>query len=255
MASDHVIVNRATWDEDAPNWVERGRLAWSADEPTWGRGNPESELHLLDGIAGLDAVELGCGTGYISAWLARAGARPVGLDNSSAQLATARMFQEEFSVRFPLVHADAEHPPFADVSFDFAISEYGAATFCDPYLWIPEASRMLRVGGRLVFVDGSSLVMLCYPPDDAEAPADTRLHRDYFGMHRVEWTFADGSTEVEFRLGHGDMIRLLRSRGFEIEDLIELQAPATAARLESHIPFEWARRWPSAEVWKARKVR
>jgi 2-polyprenyl-3-methyl-5-hydroxy-6-metoxy-1,4-benzoquinol methylase len=33
---------------------------------------------------------VGCGTGYVSAWLARLGARPVGLDNSAAQLATAR---------------------------------------------------------------------------------------------------------------------------------------------------------------------
>jgi hypothetical protein len=63
MPTGHVLVNRASWDADAPNWVERGREAW-AGEPTWGIwGNPESELHLLDDVDGLDAVELGCGTG------------------------------------------------------------------------------------------------------------------------------------------------------------------------------------------------
>ena len=59
-----------------------------------------------------------------------------------------------------------------------------------------------------------------------------------------------GSTD----LGYGDMIRLLRSSGFEIEDLVEIQAPEDAEQSEPHIPVEWARRWPSQEVWKARKV-
>jgi len=32
------------------------------------------------------------------------------------------------------------------------ISEYGASIWCDPYRWIPEASRLLRPGGDLVFL-------------------------------------------------------------------------------------------------------
>jgi len=132
MSDDHVLVNRASWDEDAPNWVERGREAWAQPEPVWGRGNPESELSVLPDVSALDAVELGCGTAHFSAWLTRCGARVVGLDNSSNQLATAPRFQAEFDLRFPLVHADAELAPFADESFDFAISQYGAALWCDP---------------------------------------------------------------------------------------------------------------------------
>lgn len=141
MTDDHILVNRASWDEDAPNWVERGRETWTRKEPVWGRGNTESELHLLSDVTRLDAVELGCGTAYVSAWLTHRGARVIALDNSSNQLMMARMFQEEFGLRFPLVHGDAEHPPFADESFDFAISQYGASIWCDPYRWIPEASR------------------------------------------------------------------------------------------------------------------
>ena len=256
MSEDYVVVNRDTWDEDAPNWVERGREAWAQQEPAWGRGNPESELRLLPDVAGLDAIELGCGTAYVSAWLMRRGARMVGLDNSSNQLATARRFQAEFDLRFPLVHADAQRAPFADESFDFAISQYGAAIWCDPYKWVPEASRILRPGARLVFETGSPLVMCCFPSDDDEAPADTRLHRDYFGMHRFDWRTPDGTVDaIEFRLGHGEMIRLLISCGFEIEDLIEIQAPADGGRDDPYIPLEWARRWPSAEAWRVRKRR
>lgn len=255
MFGDHVVVNRASWDEDAPNWVDRGRRAWeSFEDPSWGWYR-ESEMRFLPDVAGLDAVELGCGTAYIASWLRRRGANAVGLDNSSQQLATARAFQQEFGVRFPLVHADAERAPFADASFDLAISEYGAAIWCDPYRWIPEAARILRPGGRLLFFVGGTLLMLCYPTDDDEAPAETTLHRPYFGMHRFEWHAPDGHVDaIEFHLGYGEMIRLLRSSGFEVEDLIEIQAPEGAEQSEPHIPVDWARRWPSEEVWKARKV-
>ena len=72
--------------------------------PTWGIwGVPESSLHVLPEVAGRDTIELGCGTGYVSSWLARRGARPVGLDLSPAQLATARAFQREFRRFFPLI--------------------------------------------------------------------------------------------------------------------------------------------------------
>jgi SAM-dependent methyltransferase len=244
MSDDHVLVNRASWDVDAPNWVERGRAAWASEEPIWGRGSHESELGLLSDVAGLVAIELGCGTAYISAWMMRRGARVVALDNSSRQLATARVFQREFDLSFPLVHADAEHPPFADQSFDFAISQYGAAIWCDPYVWIPEASRILRPGGRLVFERTTPLVMLCFPADDDAAPADSTLHRDFFGMHRFEWHDEDGAVDaIEFNLGHGDTIRLLRSSGFEVEELFELQAPAQGDEWSEDVPHEWARRW------------
>ena len=103
MPDDHVAINRTNWNADAPNWVERGRRSWSADEPFWGTwGSPESEVGLLPDVDGLDAVELGCGTAYVSAWLARKGARAVAMDVSEEQLATARTFQEEFDLHFPL---------------------------------------------------------------------------------------------------------------------------------------------------------
>src|SRR5438093_906544 len=195
MPDDHVVLNRTCWDEDASNWVERAREAWALEEPFWGRGTPESELQLLPDVAGLDAIDLGCGTAYISSWLMRRGARVVGLDNSSKQLATARMLQEEFDLRFPLLQANAERLPFVDTCFDFATSQFGAALWCDPYVWIPEASRILRSGGRLLFETLTPLVMMCFPTDDESAPADSTLHRDFFGMHRFEWHDDGGAVD------------------------------------------------------------
>ncbi len=248
---DHVLANRVSWDADADHWVERGRVAWAADDITWGIWNvPESELGLLPDVHDLDVVELGCGTGYVSSWLSRRGARPVGLDNSGRQLATALEFQAEFGVRFPLIQGDAERAPLRDGSFDLAISEYGAAIWCDPYRWIPEAARILRPAGHLVFLGRSYLAMLTSPDEDL--PASEQLQRDHFGMHRFEWPDAEGA--VEFAITHGDMIRLLRDAGFEVVDLVEVRASEDAETPADPLATaEWSRRWPIEEVWKARR--
>jgi 2-polyprenyl-3-methyl-5-hydroxy-6-metoxy-1,4-benzoquinol methylase len=54
---------------------------WAAAEPSWGIWKiAEAQASVLPpDLKGLDSIELGCGTGYVSAWLARRGARPVGL--------------------------------------------------------------------------------------------------------------------------------------------------------------------------------
>ena len=248
---EHVHRNRSAWDRWAPDYAAAGRRNWAAAEPSWGIwGVPEAQVGVLPaGLAGLDTVELGCGTGYVSAWLARRGARPVGLDISPAQLATARELQQRFGLRFPLLHASAEQAPLADAAFDLAISEYGASIWCDPYLWIPEAARLLRPGGRLIFLVNSVQLMLSIPDED-DLPATEQLLRPYFGMHRFEWP---DDESVEFHLGHGDMIRLLRRCGFEVEDLIELRPGPDATTRHTLASLEWARQWPCEEVWKARE--
>jgi SAM-dependent methyltransferase len=247
----HVRRNREYWKGLAADYEQPGRRHWAEDEPSWGIwGVPESELHLFPAeVAGRDTVELGCGTGYVSAWLARRGARPVGVDVSDAQLASARRFQREFGLEFPLLLASAEQVPLADASFDLVISEYGASIWCDPYRWVPEAARLLRPGGRLVFLVNGVLLMLCTPDED-DVPAGERLLRPYFGMHRFEWP---DDPSVEFHLGHGEMLGLLRASGLEVEELLEVRPPEGATSRHRLATLEWARRWPCEEVWKARK--
>ena len=248
---EHVARNRAYWNDRAAEYVAEGRRNWGSAEPIWGIfGVPEAEVGLLPReLEGRDAIELGCGTGYVSAWLARRGARPVGIDNSEAQLAGARAFQQEFGIDFPLLHGNAEEVPYPDESFDIAISEYGASIWCDPYLWIPEAARLLRPGGELVFLVNSVLSILC-GHDDGDVPAGEELLRPLFGMHRVEW--AD-EPSVEFHLPQGKMIELLRDCDLTVEQLIEIRPPADATTRFGHIALEWARRFPCEEVWRARK--
>ncbi|MBA2463238.1 MAG: class I SAM-dependent methyltransferase [Actinobacteria bacterium] len=243
--------NRELWTRSNAEFTDASaRGAWAKEEIELGVfGVAERGLGVLGDVAGLDVVELGCGTAYFAAWLARRGARVVGVDPTPAQLDTARRMQAEFELEFPLVEAGGEAVPLRDDSFDLVLSEHGAATWCDPALWIPEAARLLRSGGRLVFLHTTPLAMICFPDD---GPLTTNLQRPYFGMHRFEWE-ADGG--VEFQLTHGDWIDILRRNHFEIERLVELRAPdeATAHPFYSDFDPEWVRRWPAEEIWTARK--
>ena len=250
-APDYVARNRELWTTSNAEYTGASAAsAWAKEEFRWGVfGVPEREVDVLGDLAGLDVVELGCGTAYFSAWLARQGARPVGVDVTPAQLETARALQQETGIEFPLIEANAEEVPLSDASFDLAVSEFGASIWCDSYRWIPEAHRLLRPGGRLVFLRSHPLVILC-AVEEPDSTSET-LQRPQRGMHRIEWS--DGG--VEFHLPHGEMLRLLRDTGFEVEDLIELYAPdgAETHPYYSYVTAEWARQWPSEEIWAARK--
>ncbi len=254
LTTGHVGANRSHWDESAPDWLERGRRSW-ASAPHWGEMMvQESDLvaagaGVLPELQGRDVVEFGCGTGYVSSWCLAAGASvAVGLDNSGAQLRSARLLQGEFDRPFPLIHGNAEQVPFRDDSFDVVINEYGAAIWCDPYHWIPEAARVLRSGGDLVFLASTPLLMTC-APDFEWGQTSEQLLRPMRDMHEMRWPDFDG---VEFHVPHGDMIRLLRRCGFEVMDLIELYPPPGAPERFSFYDRDWAERYPAEEVWVAR---
>ena len=250
--SDDAKRNREDWTQaNAAHTDARASETWAAEAITWGVfGVPESSLDSLGDVHGLDVVELGCGTAYVSAWLARRGARPVGVDVTPAQLATARRCQAEFGIDFPLVEASAEDVPLPSASFDLAVSEYGASIWCDPHRWIPEAYRLLRPGGRLWFLRNSTLALLCAPDDDGK-PTD-RLRRPQRGLGRLEWP---GELGVEWQLPHGELFRLLRRTGFDVLDLVEIYAPDDAVDHAYYVGFsaEWARVWPAEEIWVAKK--
>ena len=252
---EHVAANRAYWDETAGQWVGRGERGWAAPQPDWGIwGIPESQLQMLpDDMAGLDAIELGCGTAYVASWMVRRGARVVGIDNSEHQLETARRLARDHGVELTLLHGNAEAVPYEDASFDFAISEYGAAIWCDPYLWIPEAHRLLRPGGSLVFLGSTPLTAICSPLDGS-IPCTERLERDYFSIHRLDWRDAvDEPGGIECNLPLSGWFRLFRETGFEAVDYIEIQAPEPGPQVNFSVTADWAHRFPSEHVWKLRK--
>ena len=88
----------------------------------------------------------------------------------------------------------------------------------------------------------------------APAAGDEGYLKEHWPQARTLVWARPGETGTEFHLAHGDWIRLLRATGFEVEDLIELQAPADAMThgYYDFVSAEWARRWPAEEMWVAR---
>src|SRR3954470_5642052 len=249
---DSVARNVADWTQANADYTDaQAAEAWASEEIRWGVfGVPESELSVLGDVAGLDVVELGCGTAYFSAWLAKRGARPVGVDPTPAQLETARRMQRETGIEFPLVEAAAESVPLPDSSFDLALSEYGASLWAVPERWLPEAARLLRPGGRLLFLTNTPLAVMCSPADGSHTTEV--LHRPQFGgLGRTTWEGEDG---VEFHLPHGEMLDVLVGAGFWVERLVELRPREDAETRFDWITLDWARSWPSEEIWVARRA-
>ncbi len=136
-----------------------------------------------------------------------------------------------------------------DGSFDVVLADWGAPTFADPFLFVPEVARVLRPAACSRSAArprsrGSRSTSL--PTRWAET-----LQRDYFGMHR--WDDPEGS--VEFNLPTGEWIRLFGANGLVVEDLIEVQPPEGAASTyRDEAATAWARRWPMEQIWKVRKA-
>jgi SAM-dependent methyltransferase len=244
-----VATNRALWAVMNERFTDAAaEVMWARPDVVWGLfAVPERELGVLGDVRDLDVTEVACGTAYFSAWLARGGARVVALDLSGEQLATAHRLQRHRGPTFPLVHADAEQIPLASGRMDLVVSEHGAAAWCDPERWLPEAARVLRPGGRLVFLTNSHLSALCVPAE--EGVAEERLLRGQRESYRVRWPGGG----VEFHPSHGDWIRLLRMHGFVVDAMHEIYAPPDG---DDHAFYEivssaWATRWPAEELWVA----
>lgn len=254
MSGEHVDVNKAFWDGMAEHWARLGERLWSLNTPEWGNMNlSDRTVSLLPkDMTGMDAVELGCGTGYVSGWMARRGASVTAIDVSPRQLATARRLAKKHGARITFLEGNAEVTGLPDAAFDFAVSEYGAAIWCDPDLWLREAYRILRPGGQLSFLGNHPLCIITTPANGAAS--DYTLHRPYRDMNRLDWT----QVEIDpggmcFNRSFESWIRLFNDIGFRITDYRELYARDTEDRNLGHVTAEWAKTYPSEQVWWLKK--
>lgn len=254
MQRDYLSTNREIWNADAANWIDFARRQWRLETPVWGTwANPDAGLALLPAdMTDMDAIELGCGTGYVSGWMARRGARVTGVDISSEQLFTARSMAAENRAEITFIETNAEATGLPDAAFDFAISEYGASIWCPPDKWLREAWRLLRPGGRLVFLGNHPLSLICSPHDGA--PCERVLHRPYRDMWGADWTEVEYEpTGVCFNLTISAWMDLFSEIGFEIARYQELYAPEDATGTRGAVPAGWAKEYPVEQIWHLRK--
>ena len=234
--------NRTAWNSWSDDYQRQHGPQLNERPRAWGGfAIPEDQVHALGDLSGKRVLELGCGGGQWSMFLARDGVDVTGLDLSEVQLATARELTGALGV--PLVQAAAEAAPFAAASFDVVFCDHGATTWADPYLTVPEASRLLRPGGRFVFNAATPWLSVCWD-DELGAPGDRLVH-DYFGLHAE--SDEDGSTT--YGLPYGEWIRLFRRNDLVVEDLVELRPPADAETTYTFLTKDWARRWPGEQIW------
>jgi hypothetical protein len=146
-----------------------------------------------------------CGTAYFSALARERGARPVGVDLDPGAARDRAADASRDGLEFPLIEANAEDVPLPDASFDLASPSTAPRSGAIPYKWIPEAARLLRPGGELLFLRNSTISMLCA---DLDGWHET-LQRPQRGLHRLDW---EDDNTTEFQLGHGDCSGAARVR-------------------------------------------
>jgi SAM-dependent methyltransferase len=253
MTRDDVRANLASWEADSADYQRRhdAQLSAGLDDLAWGTwAIPEDAVHALGDVDGADALELGCGAAQFGIRVARRGAAVIGLDFSANQLMAASPHIAEAGVRFPLVRGNAEELPFADRSFDLVFCDHGAVGFTDPRITVPEVARVLRPGGRLVCNMATPFIWVTWPMVDG--PPGRELVRSYYDSTRMQWEETDPS--AEFQLTYGGWIRLFRSNGLVVDDLIELRPdPDADSSFQEYATLEWARDFPAEHIWKVRK--
>lgn len=244
---DSIPANRRLWNRISSGYQQAHDPRIGAAPRLWGMYSlPDAQLHALGDVTGKHVLELGCGAGQWARALAAEGATVVGLDLSEVQLAAAA--RARGAARYRLVQGAAEHLPFAAESFDLVFCDFGGLSWAPPHLAVPQAARVLRPGGRLVFNVASPWFEACY--DEAAGRVTSTLQQDYFGLDGI----AEGDGATSYQLTYGDWVRVLRGAGLVIDDLIEPRPErGTPNGYNETDPPDWAHRWPAELLWVTRK--
>jgi len=195
------------WDDNAAWWTEQVRNR--KDIAREFHNNP-AFLALLGDLSGRDVLDAGCGEGYNTRLLARAGARMSGVDISERMIALA--VEEER--RAPLgIHYHCTPytrlDPFAAGTFDAVVSFMALMDGPDLDRAMIEIFRVLRPGGMLAF----SITHPCFITRDSRWMRDEQgakiawVVRNYFApVSWVErWRFTDAPVdEPEFSVPRFD---------------------------------------------------
>jgi SAM-dependent methyltransferase len=152
---------------------------------------------LLDGRNSARVLDLGCGGGHVSFCAAARVAEVIAYDLSADMLAAvARVAAERGYANITTKQGRAEALPFPDTHFDVVLSRYSAHHWHGFGQALAEARRVLRPGGRALFMDVVSpgLGLLDTYLQSVELIRDPSHVRDYSIAEWVEALAAAGFT-------------------------------------------------------------
>ena len=141
----------AYWDEYAD--------AYDA-EPDHGLGDPatrEAWRLLLERwlpAQPSDVADLACGTGSLTALVARLGHRVMGVDLARNMVDRARTKSAQFGERVTIRQGDVSVPQLEPGSVDVILARHILWTLTDPQAALASWRSLLRPGGRFLLVEG-----------------------------------------------------------------------------------------------------
>lgn len=141
---DHWLAHM-TWRPDFARWRE-GRI--------WQERQQRERLQLIERyggpLAGRRILDLGSGMGGTSVALALAGAHPLAFEYNRAYCEIIRLRAARYQLHMPVLNGAGERLPFADASFDLAISWDVVEHVQNPAQLLAELARVLKPGGRVL---------------------------------------------------------------------------------------------------------
>ena len=245
-----LAINRAGWNHVAPKFHGSTAL------PEYGPLAPtEDSLGLLDGVTGVRALELGCGSGHSLRYLAERGARDLwGVDLSSVQIGFAEQTLRPFASRVHLIESPMELDSGVPRDyFDLVFSIYGLGWTTDLPGTMALVAAYLRPGGCFI-VSGEHPVYSCLEWNGSQYI----VAKPYVVEGAHEHASWKGSPIVIQHLTLGSFVGQIIKAGLQIEDLVETPVNPAAVR-EAHLdPARWysvdrARLIPTTFIVKARK--
>jgi ubiquinone/menaquinone biosynthesis C-methylase UbiE len=179
------MTNSAPLDPERLAKVKQGMQAtWSAgDFGQVARFSAEEGANFISRLpirAGMEILDVACGTGNLAIPAARAGAKVIGVDIAENLLVQGRQRAAAENLAVDFRYGDAEQLPFADNSFDMVVTMYGAMFAPRPEVVATELVRVVRPGGLIAMANwtpegfvGKSFAItgrLAPPPVDLPKP-------------------------------------------------------------------------------------
>lgn len=198
----------------------------------------EDVLKLLGNVEGKRILDLGCGAGHNAIALARQGAKVIGVDESSDQVADARAACERERVKVELHHA-----PLAELAFiradtiDAVVSVWGLAP-------VEDVDRVFRQVDRVLKPEAPIVLSMPHPAFAMLDPADheRRVQRSYWETAPLGGTVPRTISQLFTALGRAN---------FRVDTVQEPEPPSGGRRSPSW--HDHMRYVPATLVLRARK--